>query len=350
MFLADDEKVYVATYKEIILIFIAFSVVLFVLYPKNLLKEQILQDTSNNDLNMIYLQNMLRQDPSNESLIMLVANNNYKSGKLKASYGLLKPLCSSKNPEIKKNANLLSYKLAKEDYYIVKNAEEKSRIKEDMRDLFKNIVDNVYYTKETLDKFYKESFFLEMPKYTYRLLKEKISYTPDDIKLIRDAYYLADRLDYGPEVLYNLNSLQNKDIKNRDSWILAEYNYYMKKNNLKDAEEFLKVQAQRSSLWGEKLAEFYLATENYKEASQTYMQLYKNSHASSAKKSYFLQALKSLQAGNFMKDAVSLGHRYENRYLGDAEVRVFLLKLYLAANDLQKANDLSKKILTQKRR
>lgn len=348
MFLADDKKVYVATYKEIVLIFIAFSVVLFVLYPKNLLKEQILQDTSNNDLNMVYLQNMLKQDPSNESLILLIANNNYKAGKLIASYGLLKPLMSSENPEIRKNASLLSYKLAKERYYVVKDEKQKAQIKDDLRDIFKNIVDNVYYSKENLNEFYNESFFLGMTSYTFRLLKEKISYAPNDIKLLTDAYYLADKLDYGPEVINYLDTLQTKDIDNRDNWILAEYNYYMKKDNLKDAEELLKAHAQTSFKWGEKLAEFYLATESYQAASQTYMQLYNRSNASNDKKRYFIEALKSLQAGSLMKEAVALGYRYENRYLKDTQVRVFLLKLYLAANDLKKANDLSKKILTQK--
>ena len=55
--------------------------------------------------------------------------------------------------------------------------------------------------------------------------------------------------------------------------------------------------------------------------------------------------LKSLQAGNYMKEAVELGYKYESLFFNDIAIRMFLLKIYIAAGDLKKANELSKKIL-----
>ncbi len=344
----NDEKVYVATYKEIILLFIAFSVILVILYPKDLLKNELLKGTSSDNLSMVYLKNMLKQDPSNESLILLIINSNYKSGKYDPNYPLLERLLSSKNPIIRKNAYLLAYRLSKESYYATQDVKRKSELKIRLTDLFKGIVDNRYYSQETLDQFYKESQFLGLTSYTYLLLKDKIAYHPDDYKLLADAYYLADKLGYQPEVINYLDLLRSKDTANQDRWITEEYNYYMKKNELKDAEQLLKSYAQNSSAWAQKLAEFYLATESFEEASQTYMQLYNRSDIYNSKKRYFIEALKALEAGTLMAKAADLGARYEDRFLDDREVRVFLLKLYLAANDLKKANNLSQKILTRK--
>ena len=50
------EKKYVGTYKEIAIMFISFSVILFFLYPKNMISKQILSEKSNYDLSMLYLE------------------------------------------------------------------------------------------------------------------------------------------------------------------------------------------------------------------------------------------------------------------------------------------------------
>ena len=77
----EIEKVYVATYKELIFTFIVFSIILIVLYPKDLLKEQILAEKSNYDLSMLYLENLLDHDPNNESLMLILAEQSLRTGK-----------------------------------------------------------------------------------------------------------------------------------------------------------------------------------------------------------------------------------------------------------------------------
>ena len=56
MLAVNYEKKYVGTYKEIALMFISFSIVLFFLYPKDMLNKQILSEKSNYDLSILYLK------------------------------------------------------------------------------------------------------------------------------------------------------------------------------------------------------------------------------------------------------------------------------------------------------
>lgn len=345
MSLVDDERAYVATYKEIILMFITFSIILFVLYPKDMLKNQILIEDKNYDLSIIYLQNMLKHDPANESLMLLLAEKSLQSGKRDLAYRLLKLLLSSKNNKINKSAHLLSYRLAKEDYYFVNDEASKRKIKKDLTTLFIDIIKNKYYTDRTLDELYQESLFLNLKNYSYSLLKEKTLYHSNNIGLLSDAYYQADALGNERETIHFLHMLQLQDTKNRDKWSLNEYYYLIKKHEYAAAEVLLKENSKNSSMWGEQLAEFYLARKNYTGASNIYMQLFNKSKESSDKQLYFIKALKALQAGNYLKEASALGYQYESSFFNVPAIRIFLLKLYLATGDLQKAHHLSKKIL-----
>ena len=342
----DEKKVFVASYKEIVLIFVTFSVILFMLYPKDLLKHLILKETSNYDLSMLYLNNMLKQDPSNESLMLMLADQSLRSGKRDLAYRLLKLLLNSKQPQMKERATLLSYQLAKQDYYFVADEKKKLQIKKDMTSLFINIVKNRYYTNKTLDDLYKESLFLDLKNYSYYLLQEKIASNKNDIKLLTDAYYLADSTHKDDSALAYLHLLEVKDKVNKDKWFYNEYYYYMKKGDTEEAQSLLLKNAKNSALWNEELAKFYLSQKQQKKASQIYMELYNDADNATDKKEFFIEALRSLQAGNYMKEAADLGYQYESVYIKDANVRVFLLKLYLAAGDLQKATKLSKRILT----
>ena len=79
------------------------------------------------------------------------------------------------------------------------------------------------------------------------------------------------------------------------------------------------------------------------------MQLLQQSSGFEQKKSLWMQAIQTLRAGNYVQDALKLAHTYENYFFRDKKARVYLLKLYLALNDLQSANKLSKKILSLQR-
>ena len=113
----NNSKEYVASYKELIITFLVFCIILFMLYPKDLIKEQILAENSNYDLSMLYLKNMLKNDPSNESLMLLLASQSLRSGKKDLAYKLLELLHNSKDKTVRYKAFRESYILAKEDYF-----------------------------------------------------------------------------------------------------------------------------------------------------------------------------------------------------------------------------------------
>ncbi|MDQ7066894.1 MAG: hypothetical protein Q9M40_02205 [Sulfurimonas sp.] len=106
---ADDKikKVYVITYKELIFTFLMFSVILIVLFPKDILKEQILAENSNYDLSMLYLKNLLKHSPEDESLMLILAEQSLRSGKRDLSLRLLELLLQSKNVEYRHKAHIL---------------------------------------------------------------------------------------------------------------------------------------------------------------------------------------------------------------------------------------------------
>lgn len=347
MSFADDQRVYVATYKEIFLIFITFAVILFVLFPKDLLKEQILKETSNYDLSMLYLKNMLNHDPSNESLMLMLASQSLRSGNRDLSLRLLELLLRSENLEVRQEAYALSYKLAKENYHFVQTKKQKAEIKKDLKKLFIGIIINHFYKNNLTDlsRWYNEAVFLNLDTYALNLLKQKIILDPNNLTLLHDGYFLADKLKREKDVLKFIHLLQQKDALDRDKWLMNEYYYYTAKKEFSKAESLLRSNAKISLTWQEMLAQFYLSRKKYIEASRTYMQLYHRINNKEDKKLYFIEAVKTLQAGGYLRNAVALGHQYENRYYKNPKIRIFLLRLYISANDLEKAAALSKRIL-----
>ncbi len=343
------EKKYVATYKELFLTFIAFCVILFVLYPKDLLKDQILSESSNYDLSMLYLENMLNNDPSNEDLMIILAEQSLRSGKRDLSFRLLELLYNSKNKDIKKQSYLLSYTLAKEDYFFIEDEIKKNKQMAKTKILFNNIMDEGYYELEDHEKWYEEAIFTKSDLWSYYFLKQKIKVDHKNINLLEEAYYISTRLDKTSDSFMFLHLLQKYDEKRRVEWITAEYNIAYNSKNYMQAEMVLKKHAKSSKYFQEKLAKFYLQRGAYVKSSNVYMDLYKGSSKYSVKRKYFLKSLSVLQSGNYLKKAVVLASKYENRYINDRKVRISILKLYIAAGNLNKAGDLAEKLLKKRR-
>ncbi|MBU1659401.1 hypothetical protein KKG72_10170 [bacterium] len=344
---ASNEKLYVASYKELVLIFITFTVILFFLYPKDLLKEQILSEEANYDLSMLYLKNMLVHDPENESLMIALAELSLQSGKKDLSLRLLELLHKSKDVKIRKKAHLLNYRLSKEDYFFVEDKEQKMQIMQTLRRVFANIIEEEFYHPEDVEKWYKEAIFLGDLRNQYLLLKKRILQDADNVELLEEAYHLSKRMHQEEDTLLFLHTLELKDFNKRDEWRMAEYYWMIDKKSFEEAELLLKKYASDSLLWGERLAMFYSARGAFPEASNAYMSLYNHTTRYSNKINYLLKAINALQAGNHVSEAVGLGHKYEDLYLNDKAVRIYLLKLYIASGELQKASNLSKKILNK---
>ena len=63
------------------------------------------------------------------------------------------------------------------------------------------------------------------------------------------------------------------------------------------------------------------------------------------KKKLFQKAIATLLAANKTQDAADLTYKYENYFFKESEMRVRMLKTYIAAGDVRKARKLSQKML-----
>ena len=117
---ADNAKIYVVTYQELVFLFLIFTLMLIFLYPKDLLKKQIEAETSNYTLSMLYLRNLLIHHPNDESLMLLLSKQSLKSGDRDTALELLKFLEKSDNIKLKNDSFVLSYELYKLNYNDVK--------------------------------------------------------------------------------------------------------------------------------------------------------------------------------------------------------------------------------------
>jgi len=347
MFVADSEykKSYVITYKELLFTFVVFAVILFVLYPKNLLKDQIVSEKSNYDLSMLYLKNLLKHDPNNESLMLILAEQSLRSGAKEQSIALLDKLVKSKDVKLRNRALLLDYELKKDNFYYLKDKKQKRKAKQDLRKLFSYIFYQKLYNETDIDRWYDESIFLNEYRPMYFFLKKKLSKDMTNVKLLTKAYYLSIRFhDYKNSVKY-IKLLMLYDTKNSEKWLLD--NYYMLVNSKKyaDVETLLAQQSENSTVWKKRAADYYLMRKSFKKSSKMYIELFYKTKDYNKRKEYYFKAVRALQAGNYLQESADLAHRYENFYLHDKEVRKFLLKVYIGTSNLDYASSLSKKIL-----
>lgn len=268
MFNVDKDELYVATYKEIFVIFTSFCIILFLLYPKDMLEKNVLKETTNYDLSILYLQNMLKQDPTNENLMFKLAQKSIQAGKRDLALRLLQILYNSNI--YKKEAYKLSYLITKQDYFDTK----KITIKQKLSKLLNTIITKNLYKKneKELLKYYKETIFLKQINNGIKLSKELLKYS---------------------------------------------YKY------------------------NEQLAQLYILQKKEKKASNVYLTLFKNSNNIN----YLKKAINTLIGAKYYKEAIHLAQSYEDKYFNNISFRNYLLKIYLGAGELQKANNLAKKIL-----
>lgn len=347
MHYVDNEhtKNYVVTYKELVFIFVVFCVILFVLYPKDLLKEQILSEKSNYDLSMLYLKTLLEHEPENESLMLILAEQSLRTGKKDLSLRLLELLLESKNEEHKNKATLLSYELKKDDYYYFTDEIKQIEQKEILRKLFRSIFISKMYSEEQIDMWYNESRFLEEERAMYYFAKKKIEKDPSNIEVLEVAYYLSVKFKQPAESLKFVELLAQHDKAREDKWLLDEFFILMNSRLFDKAYVLLSEHANDSAEWKNKLADFYLQSQQYVQASDAYLDLFETTEDCLQKREYFFKAIRTLQSGNLLEKAAITAKKYESQYIQDAEARKFLLKIYLATGHLDDAASLSKKIL-----
>jgi len=342
------EKSYVITYKELIFTFFVFAAILFVLYPKDLLKGQIMSQKSSYDLSMLYLKNLIEHSPDDEELQLILAEQSLRSGNRALSLKLLHSLIQSDDTWVRQRATLLKYELEKVEYYSAETKKEKAQKKRELRRLFIMIYTSKMYSLEALDKWYNESIFVNYRLARHYFLNLKLKKDPTNVALLESDYYLESELGHYDAALESLIGLRKYDYSSkRDKWVMAEYYTYINKKAYVDAEKLLLEFAQKDDKYKKTLASFYIMRRDYKRASLVYEGLSKSSKDYKQKRKFFFKAVKTLQAGNLLHDASQKVKEYEEEYIDDTTARNFMLKTYMATGRLDYASNLSKRILRE---
>jgi phage terminase large subunit-like protein len=343
----NEEKLYVITYKELIFTFIVFSSILFVLYPKDLLKEQILSEKSNYDLSMLYLKNLLIHSPEDESLMLILAEQSLRSGNKDLSLRLLQLLFKSENKEHRERALLLGYELKKDDYYYVKDPEKKAALKKSLEKIYRDIYFGKMYKEANIEKWYKESLFFNHKESMHYFLNKLIEKDPTEVALLEKSYYLELELKHQNHAMQRIKMLQKYDTKRFQKWVWDEYYTYINFKQYRDAEKVLLEHASQSKLFKQQLAAFYLMRKKYKKSSMIYEEMFKATREYEKRKFYFFKLVEALQAGHYFDAAADKVKRYESYYIEDKEARKFMLKIYIATDHLDYADNLANAILTK---
>ncbi len=342
------KKKYVGTYKEIAIMFLSFSIVLFVLYPRDMLKKQILSETSNYDLSILYLKNMLKNDSSNEDLMLALAQQSFEQGNKDLAFNLLTLLHDSANKARRAKAYLLSYQLAKSDYIYLKkkNFTKKAEKKyQELVRLFAIILHDGLYTLKDIENLYKEASFLGDKKASYLLVQKLLHKEPSNRHLLRDGYYLARNLGKNKEALTYIDKLLALGVENPQKWRRIKYNLLYEGYSRDDALAVLEKEAKSSKYWQQKLAEYHLSQKQYQASVNIYMENFHKQKDYKAKKKSFKKAIATLLSANKMQDAANLTYKYENFFFQDEQMQVEMLKTYMAAGDVKKARKLSQRML-----
>jgi len=338
------QKKYVVTYKELIFIFCVFVIILVALYPKDLLKEEIVSEKANYDLSMLYLKNLLQHNPDDESLMLILATQSIQSGNKDLAIRLLELLLKSENAKIRKKALLLSYELNKEQYFYIKEPALQKKAKKKLKKLFYLIYNGNLYADTDLQRWYQEAIFLDATWPAYTLAKQMIEKGNHDIKLIKNTFYTAVKLKKKSDALYLLSLLIKYDAKEHKKWILQKYNLYMSFKDYKNAEQVLVKNAKSEDLKN-LLADFYLFTKQYSKAAKIYFSLYRQSVEQEGRDYYFQKAIEALLSAHKVKEAVKILKKNEDKFLFDQQMREFFLKVYMMTERLDDAAKLSEKIL-----
>lgn len=340
----NDEHLYVATYKEIIFLLVVFIIILFALYPKGVLQNQISADKSNYDLSMVYLKDLLEHNPNDQSLQLILLEKSVRSGDIDEALKLSHTLLFSQNEYIRNKAIVLVYDAKKVQYFSFEDTQKQKILYPELQKLFERIYREKLYD-DNIEKWYNEAIFVHNQKAAYDFLQQLLEDEPTNIKLLKDGYYLSLDLYKQEDSMRFINDLEKYDTKNSRKWAMAKYSIFMRYKDYKSAELLLRQYADQSLDMQLKLANFYLMIQKYEDASDIYLQLFYGAQNEQMKKEYLMKAIKTLQSGNLLKQAALLVHHYESQYIYDREMRKFFLRIYLAAGELDYAAQFSKKIL-----
>jgi hypothetical protein len=338
-----EERIDIANYKEIVFIFLVFATVLYFIYPKDMLQKQVLKEKSNYALSALYIDNMLKIDPKNRKLIFAAVKADLNNGKIDLANKLIEVLKNNTNTDEEKKIALLEYKL----YSIQqeKNKDENRSIK-----IEKNIAKLIYRVSKfkNFDEDYAFVWYknaLAHSKKEEALSFIKPIYERGDTYALEQCTQLAHELKKIEEKLYCTEKLINLDHNRSKHWLESAYNMYTQSGNTVQAYKMIKELASIDHAFIPELARVELIGKHFIDSSKSFMVLYKNSTDEDKKKQYLLNAIQVLFDGKKIVEVVILIKKYEDTYITDENMTQKFIKLYLSADRLKDARELSIKLM-----
>jgi len=344
MYDADKTPVVVISNKELLFLVAVFIFILIQLYPKNVLQKIIEDDHSDYALTMVYLKDLLKHSPNDAMLNLVYLKKRMEVRDVNTSIPLAEKLMQSKKEFIKDQATLLAFNAYMIKYFQTKNSLTKHKIYNKTRRLFSTIYGKKLYD-DNAQQWYSHATFVQNDPARYYFLQQLLAKEPTNVAYLRDAYFLALKLEHKKDANRYMNTLLVYDTKNRAQWTMAKYNALLSYKKYGEAQRVLEQNANKSLAIKKKLAAFYLMRSLYASASKTYIELSKEVTDKQEKDVYVKKAIQALQSGNLLNEAAKLAQSYENEYLDNRKMRQFILRIYLAAGKLNRADAYSKRIL-----
>lgn len=340
----EDEPLEVITYFEAVMIFILFGFILYVLYPKDMLREQILAESSNYDLTAKYLENMLRLEPENKELTMTMIRTSIKNRQHELSLKLIEVMVKSADKELMQELVVYKLEALRVKYFSTNEAALRQEIVADIVALLDEVVEKHYYLDSDLDFWYDSARSFSLHKQALGFLKELLA-VKKQAKLLEECFYLSVSLKNTSMQTQCLSDLRKMDSAHYREWTEKAYYIAMRKGDIHGAIALLQEMSKDSKKWQERLAAYYLELRQYKNSSNEYLRLLDSSKTHGYKKRYLGLALRSLQYGDLYNDAVILARKYESLYYNDEEMSMKIIRLYLSYNRLEDARRVSLKRL-----
>ncbi len=349
MLTANKKRRFVVSYLELFFLFALFASMLALLYQKDLLKEQVLAESSNYDLTATYLENMLRLESDNERLMLAMAEVSINSHNFDLAQKLIEVLYTNQKNVTKAEVYSLDYKLYKERYFQSKDEQEKVQLKKKLEEIFSVIMKEKLY--DDLRPWYNESRFLENRELSFELLKELLKREPKSVDLLKDRLFFTQYFEDIKGEGESYKKLIEIDIAyNAQEWKENYYYYLLRTKNYDEAKDIALELSTDSTYWKNELAEFYMFQKEYKNASKVYLELFYLIDRKNVRDGYLISAINALSTAKAYDEMTALIKKYEKLYSDDAEMNKRFLKLYLSINRLDLANGLAKKILTKSKK
>jgi len=204
-----DTSTSILSLKEIIGIVFVFSMVLYLLFPKDNIEQIIETKGKNTNLSINYLESMLLFYPDNKKLKMILIKNYDYAGEIQKALSLANELILE--TEDKKTLGELyktQYSLMKEIYFQTNDKELLPKIREKLYDCFGYSTDDIDYMF-----FFAESSQMDFLDLKYISIIGLMEDQPEliDYGFEKEAFYIASNLGYKREAHSHLLKLLEYD-------------------------------------------------------------------------------------------------------------------------------------------